>query len=457
MLVNRILAQLLCFHLFFLGTSAFAQYEPGQWVAELYSLIKINNSPDGANFDYVLIDGYDKIRKVIPNLAKSKDPGLPPPRFRSLSHYAYWWNDALYTYANGARIKNMGDGFPITPYTFAKWQDGKWQYLGHHKVNALEELIEAIPCDNDKFIIVTLGADRTRGNPREWTPFSRFSLPKSLHQDESAENVEDKEEAFFSPASSLKLESTIDHGMDNLRPYMGRSDIFKLAWLSNVIMTDHHATLINYSTGLYWVFSLEKASLVKAGNIFKGVTTEMILKGGFPRAVLCANPEKDGTILLAAQEESFFIKETSNPRKDIEEFKKQYPTATEEEIEKIRKRLELEWRRRNPLITWYRIYPENGRVEILKAPPMGADVLRDEDGFATFRPYADGSVKMPFGNSNLSTIEEKPPKSQEKHDVKDPADEKAAKEADAISKEIAQNDGSAQKVSKNTTQSQTKT
>jgi hypothetical protein len=321
-----ILVQLLSFPLFFSGTSVFAQYEPGQWVGDLYSIIKSNRSSDGANFDYVLIDEDDKIRKIIPNLAKSKDPGLPPPRFRALAFYAYWRNDALYCYADGVRVKNADSGFPIKPHTFAKWQDGKWHYLGHHKVSAMEKLIHAIPCDNDKFIVITLGADRKQ-NSRERTPFTRLSLPKSLSQDETGggtegENAVAEEEAFFSPASELKLESSIDHGIEELRPHMGRTDIFELAWYSKVIMTDHHATLINRNTGLYWVFSLEKASLVKAGNIFKGVTTEMILNGGFPEAVLRANPEKDGTILIAAQEELFFTKETSNPGKDLEEFKK---------------------------------------------------------------------------------------------------------------------------------------
>jgi hypothetical protein len=448
-----IIAQILSFFLFFSGMSAFAQHELGQWVGDLYSIIKLSHSSNDAfSIDWALIGEDDKIRKTIPSLAKSTDPGLPLPRFLTESFYAYWLNDALYSYAYGARIKSAGGGFPITPYTFAKWQDGKWHYLGHYKVSAMERLIHAIPCDNDKFIIITQMADRKLSR-QERTPFTRLSLPKSLpqslSQDEAAERTEGVEEAFFSPASELKLESSIDHGMDDLRPYMGRTDIFKLAWYSNVIMTDRHATLINYSTGLYWVFSLEKASLVKAGNIFKEVTTEMILNGGFPNAVLCANPEKDGTILIAAQEELLFTKETSNPKKDLEKFKEQHPLATKEDMEKMRKHFESEWRQRNQVITWYRVYPENGRVEILKVPPAGGDILRNDTArmaVTTFRTYADGSVNMSFMDRLLKHYMEKQPVKgqEEKEDGKALVNKEADKAPD--SKVIGQDEGTAQKI-----------
>jgi len=454
-LYRLMLARLLSFFLFFSGLSILAQHRPGQWVGDLYLVSKFSRSSDGGRLDWALIGEDDKIRKMIPSLAKSTDPGLPSRRFRIDSLEACWLNDALYSYADGADIKNADGGFPITPYTFAKWQDGKWHYLGHHKVSALERLIRAIPCDNDKFIVITAGADR-RQNPRERTPFTRLSLPKSLPQSppqDKTDEVSDKaEEAFFSRSSELRLESSIDHGMEELRPYMGRTDIFELAWFSNIIMTDRHATLINYNTGLYWVFSLEKASLVKADNIFKGVTTEMILKGGFPFAVLRANPEKDGTILVAAQEELLFTKETSNPKKDVEEFKKQYPHATKEDLEAMLDRFELEWMQRNPIITWYRIYPENGRVEVLKVPPLGGDLLRDVFS-VSFRPYADGSVKMQFYEGFLEHyVEEKPKEVTEKHKEKDSTDEKADKSAGANVKEIGQNDAAAQTISKSTAQ-----
>ena len=88
---------------------------------------------------------------------------------------------------------------------------------------------------------------------------------------------------------------------------MQDNEVFALAWLSKVVMTPKHATLVNPNTGIFWVFSLEKASLVRAGNVFSKVTPEMVAKGGFPSSILCANPEIDGTVLIAAQDENFFM------------------------------------------------------------------------------------------------------------------------------------------------------
>jgi len=59
-------------------------------------------------------------------------------------------------------------------------------------------------------------------------------------------------------------------------------------------MTDDHAVPVNGSAGLYWVFSLEKASLVKAGGTFRNVTPEMAAKGGSGQAALRVNPERGG-------------------------------------------------------------------------------------------------------------------------------------------------------------------
>jgi hypothetical protein len=53
-----------------------------------------------------------------------------------------------------------------------------------------------------------------------------------------------------------------------------------------------------------------------------------------------------------------------------------------------------EERARNPLVVWYRIHPDNGRLEKLAAPPTGGATHRDSWDNEHWRPMPDGSVKM---------------------------------------------------------------
>jgi hypothetical protein len=221
--------------------------------------------------------------------------------------------------------------------------------------------------------------------------------------------------------TELELVSPIDHGMDELRKHMTKADCFKLAFLSYVVKTENHATLINPETGLYWVFSLEKASLVKAGNIFKKVTPEMTAKGGFYQAILHVNPEKDGTVLIASMEETAFMAETGDAIKEMNKLIHN-KFLTKEDRDKIDEkiiRLEKEMADRNPLIVWYRIYPKNGRVERLSQPPAGGADLRDGGENDHWRPMPDGSVKMGIIDNNLiekSKKMEKPENTDKKDD-----------------------------------------
>jgi hypothetical protein len=193
----------------------------------------------------------------------------------------------------------------------------------------------------------------------------------------------------------IKLDDTIYHGQDELRGYMSEPEVFRLAFYSNKIKTNTHAVLINKATGLYWVFSLEKATLVRAGNIFSQVTPEMIVKGGFPKAVLCANPEIGGTVLVAAQDEAYFMTEKSNVDKEIIELQKNSPgPISMADLARFVQGREEEISRANPYIVWYRIYPENGKVEKLSSPPEGGTLLRDGATNDVWRPMPDGTVLM---------------------------------------------------------------
>jgi len=169
-------------------------------------------------------------------------------------------------------------------------------------------------------------------------------------------------------------------------------------------MTDSFATLISPTTGLYWIFSLETASLKRTGNIFRNVTPEMISKGGFSGgAVLCAHPEKDGTVLVSAQMENLFIYETSNVEKEIGELMQQNPAMTGREALDLFRARKKELADRSPMIDWYRIYPESGKVEKLGLPPEGGATEREGGKNDIWRPLPDGSVRM--GPLNLKSAE----------------------------------------------------
>jgi hypothetical protein len=191
----------------------------------------------------------------------------------------------------------------------------------------------------------------------------------------------------------FRIDAPISHGQDELQKYMSAPEVFSLAAMSPIIMTPKHATVLSRTTGLFWVFSLEKASLVKAGNIFNKVTPEMIAKGGFPNPILCVNPEKDGTILIGAQDESFFTTESGDLIKEINEMESKSNLSDEEATMFLVRRMR-ELAEKNPYIVWYRIHPENGRVEKLDNPPEGGSNVREGGKNDYWRPMPDGSVKI---------------------------------------------------------------
>ena len=373
MLIHRFMITSIFKFMFLMsGISVFAQQEPGQWVGDLYLVDLFSED----TFGKTLIDEKNNIHKKIPSIAERLIDFPIPHKYRSQSYYSYWHNDALYALAYGENEKDE-HGSLFTRWTFANWKDDEWHLLGNYKTDTKENL-RAIPCDGDRFIVISRNKDLTGDSKLNRSPFHLMSV--------------------LSGRKDILLNSSIDHGMDEIRMYMSHPDVFKQGWFSEVIMTDGYATLINYRTGLYWVFSLEKASLVRAGTIFKKVTPEMIANDGFSRAVLCANPEKDGTILISAQDEDYFITETSDAYKEAHDLRKKDPFISNEDVSKILEQRLKEIAEKSPFIVWYRIHPENGRIEKLSVAPEGGVYFRNIDDLKndTWRPMPDGSIKMGY-------------------------------------------------------------
>jgi len=343
----------------------------GQWVGDLY-LVSGEELPPKV----YLVDENNHVDSVIPNVVSASN--FPIPReYHPIAPLAYWRNDALYTIAYGVLAEKNEDGKKFRRYTFAKWENNEWHFLGDFKLTDTKEieLLKAIPCDNDRFIVISENVDLINNKRADKSPFHKMSRHPSKNE--------------------IRLDASIDYGsvMDDLQLY--RSDCFELANYSDVLVTKDYAVLVNYSTGLFWIFSLEKATLKFSGTIFKQLTPEMIAKGGFPNAILCANPEKDGTILLSAQEEAAFMTETGHTEVDWEYINNK-PDLQVADIRKVFDDLEKEKKelaKKNPLLVWYRIYPENGKVEKLSPFPNGAASLRDGES-DMWRPMPDGSVRM---------------------------------------------------------------
>lgn len=366
--------------------SANAQ-QTGQWVEDLFFVF--NNSLGTSSI--FLVDENNVIkRSIAPVTSITEFPVLQ--QFRSRSLGAFWHNDGVFMMARGAFEKSE-DGKEFRRNIFAAWQeDTDWHYIGYYKTDQ-DVSFNVIPCDHDRFIGISNDRDLTGNTSRTRSPFYRMSV------------VPGKEE--------IRLDASIYHGMDELQEFMLDNTCFELPYFNcRIVMTDNHATIINLKTGLYWVFSLEKAALVKAGKIFSKMTPEMIAKGGFNQAVLHALPEKAGTILVSTQAEAAFMTETNNLDWEMAELNKQrvQPGSTMKLQDMV---AALERRRKeiveqNPYIEWYRIYPENGKVEKLGIPPEGGAIDREGGKNDVWWPMPDGSVKM---GSPEFTAEE--PKKQE--------------------------------------------
>jgi hypothetical protein len=382
------------------GLSAFAQ--PKQWVDDL--LLVESHTPSSLFF----IDENNTIKRKIPFITDLPDFETR----RSLHETSGWRNDGLYAAVRGVFEKNA-DGFHFVRWAFTKWQDGEWDILGFFKLMddpgnqfLAANPLKIIPCDNDRFIVISRFTDLSGNSEPKATPFTRVKL---------------------SPATKeIKIEASIDHGMDELverisnvddfGEYLSNMNFFGLVYDCNVFITGNHATLID-KKGLYWIFSLEKATLVKSGNIFKSMTPEKFIKARevFAGLILASNPENDGSILISAREEAMidveidlqkeldfskfleslpshlyhFSGEAYNNDKDYRDLFNKYSN----EFGAFAARRRKETNDMHPWVEWYRIYPESGKIEKI-LNPEGAAIELDGREYHTWRPMPDGSVKM---------------------------------------------------------------
>jgi hypothetical protein len=374
----------------------------GQWIGDLYLIDKFDMSNPNPAFGKELLDD-NNLRSALPGTETSFDFQVPT-EYGSHARSMYWHNDALYAFASTLRPEANEDGSRFTRFNFVKWHDGEWSLLGDYKFALSSRRgawLAVFPCDDDRFIAISGTNDLTGNNGSERTPFFKMSLPPGKNE--------------------IRLDSPIYHGMDSLKGQMSDQTIWTLITNSVFVKTDKHAVLVHPNLGLYWVFSLEKASLVRAGSIFSfDVTPELVAKLGYMDAILSIQPEKDGTVLISAQEEAAFKTELGNTFDAMTSILGENPGMSEQEaVKKLDDHMKA-FARRNPNLVWYRIHPESGRLEKLASPPMGGAVRRvDEDGDNIndeWRPLSDGSVRM----GPIVPSEPKKPAPETKQDDKIP-------------------------------------
>ena len=393
-----LLAGALAFLVFGVGTPTRAQAEfPGQWVGDLYS-VEVFPGGFSANRHVFLIDENDEIHLKVPNLGYSTAFPIPKEQRRGANRII-WRDGAGYTLTYGDGNEIDEEGRRIRHFFYAKWEDGEWSLLGEFIAPWRELFYTSIPCDGGRLIVVSSKQDLTGNQGPGRTPFARFSIVEG--------------------GTEMRLDSAIDHGQEGLRPYMADLEVFKTVSQVQIVLTDRHATLINPDTGLYWVFSLEKATLTHASNIFKGVTPEMIAGDVFANLVLCVNPEKAGTVLISAQEEDFFLRERHNWVKEYFELVDRID-LTREDKNKLWRMVYQDAVGKSPFVAWYRLDPETGKVEKLREPPEGGTWLREDDeSNDVWRPMPDGSVKMGW---RRSAVTDKPEKSRGKTETENGGD-----------------------------------
>jgi hypothetical protein len=379
-----------------LGPFSSAQYAPGQWVGDLYYVSAESGSGKNVRYHKYFIDEKN-------NVADLRDYRLPDDY--GWAPHSFWlsdgYGDALYTLSK--RMKRAEENTLRQSFLYFKWQDGEWGLLGEYcpletyrdaedfeaKGSGIRQ-INFFPCENNRMIAVSWNKDLVDDNARpDRSPFAVMSA-----------NPDKKE---------LRVDRSLDFGIDELKEHLSESRVFSMPANSQYMVAGKYGVIINLGTGLFWCFSLEKASLVKAGSIFKGIEPKEILnvirKGGLTQAVLCCNPEKEGTVLISALEEAALRNGAGDKWDDLRETMDKNSSLTEKEREKLflEQQKKIDQGSRN--VVWYRLYPENGRVEKLDVAPIGASVVKA--GFWSkltkltnfyraneWRPMPDGSVKM---------------------------------------------------------------
>ena len=348
---------------------------PGQWIGDLFLVRHIAGSSSQAINTMAFIDDNNIIHPVHPNMDIPVDFKVPE-KYGSFAPQKYWYNDALYVLASTpGKLERAEDGSTFIRYNFLKWQEGEWHFLGDYKDRtSRSSWLRFFPCDNDRFIIIS-GVNELVGKAgRESTPFYRMSIRPGSKPE-------------------IKLDSPIDPRFDELREQVSNPIFFRMAANSLYLIANNYGIIVHPNTGLYWVFSLERASLTRAGTIFRKVTPEIIVQNGWVEAITCVNPEKDGTVLLSAVQLESVLLDSDNTWGSVSAILTEHPSLSDvEAYTKFKERVE-ELKNRNSNLDWYRIDPESGRLEKISAPEGGA-YEREAGKSNAWRPLLNGSVRM---------------------------------------------------------------
>jgi hypothetical protein len=140
------------------GLLVFAQVNRflGQWVGDLFLVESMM-----IRTALYLIDEHNILKKEIPSLTDVTE--FPIPHEVRACKSSSGWHEALHTmtFPRGANLKDANSNL-FRSFTFAKWGDDEWHYLGSYNTSHTRMLSQAIPCDNDKFIFISHETDIDR-------------------------------------------------------------------------------------------------------------------------------------------------------------------------------------------------------------------------------------------------------------------------------------------------------
>lgn len=335
------------------GGCLFAQ-DPGQWVAKGF----LFPTGDPLHPTGTILDGKNRILEQLPSLKAQANAGLALPA-RPFH--------ALGAFHQGLLSRGKETGRVVS--RLYRLERDQWQLEAELDYPKDRGLLRLLPCGENRYLGIST---RDLREPLPSSGGSPFSL---LHR--NADNT-------------LQVGSVIDPKCSELAkggsPY-GRAGLGKL------VFTDHHATLMDLDSGLYWIFRLDKAQLAHHGRLYAKVSDQLLKADQVRKTILGIHPTPDGDLLIMARLEEVVVAGTPDPMKQAQTYLAQ-PGADPDHGFRLASEGQRQLVDRNPLVKWFRLDPETGALKVLPLPPPGgSEVLEAEQGYA-WRPLPDGTLKM---------------------------------------------------------------
>lgn len=241
--------------------------------------------------------------------------------------------------------------------------DERWVQLAHYRHS--HGLVRFLPIRNDLYIGATIHPHAIEVNGKSY-PFGLFKT---------------------NAKSQLELTSVYDLGLE--KPFFNAKNEISYPSMSMSVMTHQSALtgdqlVIASDYGHFWVFDLNKGTMVRSEKLFSSVTDKMLEKNALFPALLGFQPTRDGAILIASRCEDavlYALNTHESPvGKTITQFKEWIGLTNSF----------------NPTIRWSEFEPQTGKFRDV-ANPIGVPTqMKSTKGAFDFnwRFKTDGNLKF---------------------------------------------------------------